>query len=221
LEGPVRRKWIAITLAAVVLPLSLLTMFKLTGVIPESITLEKTIVRDTVRWNMTQPMGDITTIDEDVKSLYYDEASIEFNVHIHTYFHNWGRYDYNDVVAFRVSAEANTTVGFIYSVTIKFFQLDSNSVLFWYYDNDRFSDRLENLTLKEEYGSVTPQKEGYVTAVSMNQPDHCLLEVEVDWVLTYSNDLSHEVNVTLEVIYFNGSSYQKVVMPIQLMVKIS
>jgi len=219
LEGFNKRKWTAITLAAVILPISLLTTFKLTGIIPEPVAPETTTV-DAVSWNMTQPMGDITTIDEDVKSLYYDEASIEFNVHIHTYFHNWGRYDYNDVVAFRVSAEANTTVGFIYSVTIKFFQLDSNSVLFWYYDNDRY-DRLENLTLKEKYSSATPQREGYVTAFSINQPEHCLLEGEADWVLTYSEDQNYEVSVTLEVIYFNGSSYQKVVMPIQLMVKIS
>lgn len=211
MEGFTKRRWIAVTFVVVILPISLLTTFKLTHILPEVIIAE-TIERDAVSWNMTRPMGD-TAIDEEIKNVYCDEASVELGIYLHSYHRDWSRYGYNDTIAFRVVAATNTTMGFVYSVVIKFSHVDDYSMLFASHEN---YNRLENLDLKEKYSSATPQREGYVVAVSINQPTDCFLEVEVDWVFIDSNDQNHKLDVTLEATYFNGTTYQRIVLPVTL-----
>jgi hypothetical protein len=216
---PTNRKWISLALMSVMVPISLLISFRLTGVLKEPPTPE-TITVEAVTWNMSRPVNvDIITIDKWTRNSYTDNiTSIGLSVHFISYVENelgwWPSDGDDDVIDLRITATANVSEGFIYSMIIKFPEIDADAVL--YIDQNKGFRELINLQEGLISWSSKYKNGAYFEALAFNRPKDTLLSIMVHWVLQDQNNVDHTITLTLETTLFNGTAYQKIIMPILL-----
>lgn len=205
---------VSFILLSIVAPLSLLVTFRFVGVLREPQTPE-TVTVEAVDWNIGRSSHFIN-IDEWVKNSYSDGvASVGLGVHISSYLENSSTFDYTDVLWFRITITANTTDGFIHSIIINFVEVDEYAAI----DINRDYDHIELTNLKvvsivDWYGTLG--KDSYIRANAINQPRYAYLRNMVAWMFIDQNNVDHKVDVILEFTYFDGVTYQRVIMPIQL-----
>jgi len=218
LEGFAKRKWVAITLAAVILPMSLLTTFKLTGIIPESQTPE-IITVDAVNWNMTRSLhpGGIYDIGETVENIYAtNEVAVMLRVDVCSYVDDpdpvVGPYFGRDGVCFTLSANFSIPKGFGVSLVVKYLPADDNATV--YVQTSNWAVIKENISVTGIKWFGTSENEAYTKAEILNSP--CCLDTQAYWVFDDQNTIDHTLNVALEATYFNGTTYQKIVLPVAL-----
>lgn len=216
LERLGKRKWIAFTLIAVILPISLLTTLKLTGVIPESQTPE-TITMETINWEMER-LTYTVEIGEKIKNNYTaDKTAIEMGVQIHAYREEASSSPFfgNDGISFSVFV--NITQGHILSSMIKYYPLDLNTTVL--IDISDWALVLCNATVTEMNIVGTNSSEAYVAIKVPNSP--CRIESLAHWIFSDKKVETHQLHIEVEVTYFNGSIYKKIVTPIHLKVWVS
>jgi len=206
----------ALLVLSIVVPVSLLTTFRLTGVLREPPTPE-TITIDEVLWQMERP-SKYTHIEENAENAYTDDAiSITASVSIHSYFENgladpyWNR----DGIAFRVNINTTTLEGSIASIVVKFLPSDVNSTI---YINPTFSSYY-NVILTRIKGIGSSTGVNYIEAKVSGSP--CSMRLPSYWVFTDQNLENHLLRVNVEVTYFNRTTYRKIVAPIILEVLIA
>ncbi len=214
-----RQRWKPLILLSIIVPVSLLVSFRLTGVLPEP-PIPETFTVEVVRWNMSRP-SDFTTLDESVENVYADDAAlVRWSIFIGAYHENnpdWP-FDYNDGLGFRLVATANVSSGFIYSLAVKFSKIEDTAFLDIVADlKDPNWVELDNLEIKAVRDSWRTNKP-YIDAMARNQPEYCSLKMASFWVFFDKNNIDHWIMASLEVKYFNGATYQAVALPIQLKV---
>jgi hypothetical protein len=201
---------------SIVVPISLLATFRLTGVLPEPLAIAETVTAETVQWNMTKPTT-YAILLEKIENLYVDEAiSINFTLIVGSYHENEPDFPSyrNDYIKFGIITTANASHGFIYSVNIQFSRTDVNAIL--YLINDPNWIQLQNLRIEKAVWTGTSEREAYIAAMGVNQPENCRLDKWSFWVLLDPNNTNHSLKATAELVYFNGVAYRKVVVPIQI-----
>jgi len=213
---PTGRKWIALSLLAVVLLVSLLATLKLTGILAEPPPPE-IIILDEVRWQVERP-SKYARIGETVKSTYTDYAiAVNTSVSIHRYYENglsdpyWNR----DGVPFRVSTNATIQEGFIASIVVEFLSSDVNFVT---YVNPTFA-RYHNARVTRIEGIDTSTGVTYIEVEVSGSP--CSMRLPLHWVFTDQNLEDHCLTVNVGVTHFDGTTYRKIVAPVILEMPIS
>jgi hypothetical protein len=208
-----RMSWKATILLSVIIPISLLATFRLTGILPEPPTPE-TITVDTVSWNMTRP-SDFVPIEEEVTNLYADGLfSGNVTIHLADFYENSGFFEYNDVLMFILTANVNVSEGFICSVSVRSLMVDEFSIL-------KFKElvsgwiQLSHLELRRvaDGSHLSP---ALLQTTAINNPKTCTLKMKPYWIFLDADNLTHSTTITLEVIYFDGTVYRQANIPIQL-----
>lgn len=212
MQVPVKRKWVVVSLMAVVLPISLLATLRLTGILPEPPTPEIIMV-DPIRWNIDIPLHTMQ-IDQVIRNSYNGDVRVDFNVLVDCYVRQWDRYYNQSGFGLTVVANTNIANGFIHSMVIKFSQTDSYAFMNIFRDPELVE--AENLEIKRIDSQATDSHEGSVVAIAKNQPSYCFQRVNADWVLTDQNDKDHWITLSLEATYFNGTTYLKTIIPLCL-----
>jgi hypothetical protein len=217
-DDKTNRKWASVALLSIVVPVALLASFRLTGVqqepqIPQIITVE------TVSWNMTRPEHvDIITIGERVKSSYVRNiVSLNLTVLVAEYTENMLDYpsDGNDdVINIGVSIDARVREGFVYSAVVRFSGLDAYARVL-IIDQKDFT-QLQNLRIERVRDSYDGSGDCYLETKRISQQESCSLRTSSFWILTDENNKTHSLTVSAEVMFFNSSAWQKVIIPIQL-----
>jgi len=208
------RNWKALTLLSIVVPISLLATFKLTGIIQEPLTISQTITADTVTWNMSRP-SDFGNIEEIIGNSYSDSTfSSSLTIHLLSYWENDGMLDYNDGQWLRLTASANTSAGFIYSLNVRSSETDEFAILHFM---EHFYNSTESKNLALEKMSDGSRSSGAVLeTVGIGQPKECALKLKPLWEFFDTNNVSHWITFTLEVTYFNAAIYRQVSLPVTL-----
>jgi hypothetical protein len=214
-----KNKWLAASALAIILPLSLLTTFKFTGLIGEPQT-PKTINQQPVIWNMTRPSSNIMNIGARVENVYVNEGiAIGIYVNVAWYVENpdstIGPYFGRDGICFVVDVNLSAQYGSYVSLAIRFRPIDANAIA--YVDNDFIVKRDALVTDIEGIGVDT--REAYIKAKILNFSSY--LSAQVHWVFDDLNDENHAFNVILETVYYDGMTYQRIVLPVTLQTLIS
>lgn len=221
-----KRKALPIVLLSIMVPISLLVTFRLTGVLREPSTPE-TITLDEVTWQMERPSGHVY-VNERVENSYTSlEVSARIGVFIASYEENSRSIPFvygskgRDGVTFRPYVNLTFTQGFVESILIKFRLLEANASLFVHSEHEDIT----NPPLKEYNTSVTEVKwyaenlgTAFIKAEALQSP--CGLETQVYWIFNDENDQGRRLEVALEVIYFDETAHQKITVPIILAVLI-
>jgi hypothetical protein len=121
----------------------------------------------------------------------------------------------DDVLGSGYSLVMNASIGYIHSATIRFSNIDEQADLYIIPNQDAtFSENLKIDFIKEKYG--THSSDAYVNATRIDQPVNAALTAWTFFVFVDQNTSNHEVLVTGEIVCFNGTAYQKIIVPIQL-----
>ena len=215
---PFSSKWASLALLSVIVPVSLLATFRLTGVLPEPLKPE-TITVETVNWNMSRP-SKYVSIDEWIENSFSDSiTSIGLRLHVSSYAEN--SIAHGDYLFFGIFVTGNVTEGFVQSVLIKFSLVDTNAFLDIVADlKDPDWVELHNLTIQAVRDSWRTN-EPYIDAIAPNHTKNCSLKMRAYWQFFDENTVNHWIMVTLEITYFTGTTYRIVAIPIQLAVMTS
>lgn len=213
MASPSSRKWLSLAVLATIIPISLLTTFKLTGIIREPPTIAKTIEAEKVNWNMTRPSQTLSLHNEWAENYFSEDMIlIRFTAHVSPYMENdesWG-----DSLWMTVNGTVEVQKGFIHSMCIRFSQTDDQAFL----SIHKFPpwSKTHNLNIAELVTLGSNTQEAYTSAICVDQPENSSFEIMVSWHFLDPNSVSHWITASLETVYFNGTAYRKVIMPIQL-----
>jgi hypothetical protein len=213
---PSKQKWISLTILAIIIPTGLLTAFKLTGIIPEA-SEPKIITLEPASWTMEQPSKYTVIGDCIEKSYVNDETAIFFRIFVSSYHENSidSPFEGRDGIIFRASVNESSMKGFVSSLIVKF-QPDSNSTVFV----SRYTFlEVTNITITEMREVGTYFNEAYLKASPSESSSY--LKTQIYWVFMGDNNIEHKLDLKLEVIYFNGNEYRKIIAPIVLQALIS
>ncbi len=198
-------------LLSVLVPVSLLAAFRMTGVIPEPPT-PQIITVETVYWNMSRPSSSENKVGEWANKSYGDFSEfVGFSIRIEGYGEN--HQEKGDYLEFRIFLEAKVNDGFFDTVVTTFSDIDANAFVDIMSDPDMI--KLQNLsieTIRDSFRTNQP----YIEAQSPNRSKQVALAFSVYWMFMDSNNMDHWITVTAEITYFNGAKYQKVVIPTRL-----
>jgi len=205
----------AILILSVVLLVSLLVTFRLTGILEEP-PIPEFRMGDTVVWS-AKKFQSTRTLSEPVESFYQDDAvSINFTIVIGTYHVGDLEWNYNDWVNLKIVATANTSFGFIHSMDINFSRTDDYSSFNPLNDPDEIETYGVSIWRHDSFATSTT--EAHVMAKADDQTSYAYLSINADWVFL-NKDSDNSITITLETTVFNGTSYIRPIMPIQLEVK--
>jgi hypothetical protein len=207
-----RMSWKAAVLLSIVIPICLLTTFRLTGILPEPQTPETTTI-GTVSWNISRP-NDSLIIEESVSNHYTDNTfSSNMNIHVFSFYCNDGTFYYHDVLTFALEVETNTSEGFIHSIHVESSNIDEFSFLM--FKGSLMQIELTNL-VQRRIADGSYLHPALLEATSIDNPTECALSINPIWMLSDEKDIDQRLTITIAILYFDGTIYRKVNIPIQL-----
>jgi len=216
------KKWLAASILAIVLPISLLATFKFTGILPEPQKPEMFSVHS-IGWNMSRPSGDDVEISKWLENSYSDGmVSASLSVNIAKYYENdpgYPAYD-NDYVKLGIIVVASVSHGLVYSTVIRFSTTDAYAFVsipvMAVGGGLHPSLELHNLKLNKFTDIGTNEREAYVETLSENKPENCSASMLAYWIFVDEEKTTHFVTVSFEITYYDGTAYKRVEIPINL-----
>ncbi|MEA2089605.1 MAG: hypothetical protein U9O89_02450 [Thermoproteota archaeon] len=200
------RKTISVVLLAVVLPVSLTVAFQLFGrgtKIAENTTLEP------VQWSFQRP-NQYVSIGDLLNASYADDGlSATFHMILADYLPRVGSLHY-DTVRIRIKTNATTDLnGYIESVNV-LFQEERSASRVSLQETDFDFQNLSLVDKAEGINGASMRLDG------VNNPSKVALSAVALWKLLTLNTQSHQMEVAYEIVYYNGTAYNRVVQPFQL-----
>jgi len=213
------RKWISLTLLSIVVPVALLTTFKITGVLREPATIAETKTLEPVEWEIERPSSTID-IDDTVKNLHNDgNVLIDSAVFIGHYVNHFSDYGSSDFVNLLVNVTATLQAGFISSVNITFWEDYENSEAEFFEVNawPKFYSHVENLSIIDYAHHLWGKGlKAFMELAEVNRPKSVDFGGIVHWILGSPQNHTNQMEVDVELVYFNGTAYKKTVQPFLL-----
>jgi len=216
------KKWASAALLSILIPISLLATSRFTGILQEPL-MPETIEAETVNWNITRPLlnsGDAVPLHKTIVNSYEDSSILtRFEVNVGAYYEDYAESFFpfygNDGLEIRLNATAEVTKGFVHSIAFSFSQQEGNATLeIW---NDPKAMELYNVKLANLHDAWLIE-ETYAEFYGENQSQRCGVEIQVAWVFFDKNRMDQQIATTLELVYFDGTTYRKAVLPILLKV---
>lgn len=215
--------WKAALLLSIVVPVGLLTAFKVTGVLREPttpITVSETITLETVKRELERPSSTIST-EERIRSLYDDDLLINQNIFIHHYVEEMQDYGGSDCVSMIINVTATVQEGYLVNAYVAFHEDYQPSQVYMPSPESEpvFYASLENLSIIdsacafERWWLLENNTKAFIKAAGENSPNAVYLWAPAHWILRSPNNYTHQMQIICEITYFNGSAYKKVVQP--------
>ena len=210
------KNWKTALLLSIVVPVSLLATFRLTGIIKEPLTIAKTINLLSKKWEFQRPNESVqfVYIDDELNASYIgDGLSANMYVRMGEYSNNALAYDGNDLLSILMVINATTSnpnsyIETLYVVVYK----DQESILEWLETELYF----ENLSLTARADGYRLNTQAYIKLAGVNHTSGAYAEATAEWILLTPNTQSHLLEVAYEIVYYNGTAYNNVVQPFQL-----
>lgn len=181
---------------------------------PETITLP------TAYWEMERPSCTISNVSDHVKAFYADEVvSVNTNVLVGCYleYASGPLYNHRDGIVLVTFINVSVTRGFIFSIGIRY-MVDNNFVLFL---DAPWSNWVEthNVKIIEANTRGLNFIEAYMIAKALDSP--CSLRIQANWIFYDQDNIKeHLLEITFEILYYNGTAYRKLVFPACLSMKV-
>lgn len=228
LSGVVRnRRWVSLTLLSVVALVSLLITFRLTGVLQEPLMISETKTLEAVKWEIERPDRD-WNIGKTVENSYVDYGFSVFFSTDFRFFKKFGSpFGGSDVVKMDAIANATALNGFIEGINLVLREDYTQSVVDIHFDLPDFppvllNETLRNLSIRDyadynqRWWTLEGNVKAYVKLAGVNQPNSVHCSFPFLWVLQSPQNQTHQIELNIELTYFNGTAYKKVIQPFQL-----
>ncbi len=209
-----RKKQISLVLLSIIVPMSLLGTFRLTGILKEPTKVAETITLETIEWEFER-INQSADIFYVVEALHDDNGfAVNQRIHIWDYVNRplaWS----GSTITMVVELNSNTTSqnGYIESVYVALYK-DQLSTVDWVRPLSRFG----NLSIVEQAVGYEWSTKADLRLTSVKHSRSVKFSAMVVWSLLTPNNQSHQMDVLYELIYYNGTAYKKITQPFQLKV---
>jgi hypothetical protein len=204
----------AFFILSILAPLGILISLRLTGILKEPPTPE-TITVETVSWNMGRP-SDFRHIDELVNNSYTDDVtSLNLVIYVVSYYENDQTWAGFDVLLSMVLVNISVSEGFVELLFVNFTELDKHAALDIHEDMDNIEVVNFEVAKIVDWNWVFGRN-AYIETTSINRPKNAYLKFPLGWMFKDPNNTNHKLTITLEATLFNGITYQKIKVPIQM-----
>jgi hypothetical protein len=213
--GYLLKSWKVVLLLSVIAPMGLLATFRLGGILREPLTISENKTLDAVSMSMERPAGNIDIKDSLIK-VYDEDVLANFTVFIDDYQAGEWAYGGSDIVTIQINVTAITGKGFMNFVNITFWEDYENSFVNFFGDNAWPKDfaHVENLSIiGHKDWLIKPGLKAFVELAGVNNPKSVSFSCFVDWVLRSPQNYTHQLEVRFELVYFNGTAYNRLVQP--------
>ncbi len=209
------RAWFSLALLFVIVPVGSLTTFRLTGTLKEP-QKPKTTPLEAVSWNMSRPTQTVT-VNEWTENSYMDgEVSAGSGINVVGYNElvpGEGPPFDNDFLTLHIRATANVSYGFIFSIVVRFSESDTSATVV-FQQTSAFME-FHNLRI-QRIRDLDANGEALFETTAPDQPNNTLLAIVAYWSFLDENITDHWTTINVEATYFDGTAYQRLVMPIRL-----
>lgn len=175
------------------------------------IRIAENTMLDPVAWTFQRP-DKLTIINNTLESSYsYSGLQAAFHMWLSQYIEGVSdEYDFL-FVTLRINATVNNANGFIERVHIVAYK-DQESQVSWQ-EEDFY---LQNLSLVASVDGYLKSTQAYIKLAGMNHTSSIYFSTSALWKLLTPNTESHQIEIAYEIIYYNGTAYNKIVQPFQL-----
>jgi hypothetical protein len=199
---------------SIVVPVSLLTTFKLTGILQEPPSVER-IMLEPVALTLSRPNETTALNNLSVQNAWTKEAlSILIGVKIYSYREGPNTpepYDGHDGLMFQTYVNASFSQEHIDSIKISLHPLDENAVLL--VSEERWNLLANNATFTALQYLGANETEAYIKAKVSNSP--VSISDSFYWVFLDESE-SHELQITVEATHINKTSTELVTISLTL-----
>lgn len=214
------REWKAILILSIVAPVALLATFRITGILEGPATIAETITLDVAGWEFERPSC-IVHFGEGIESSYLGDVSINQTVFVDDYWPDAGEYGGSPILETGLNLTADLAKGYVENVNITFYDDYLNSFvcvpnLSWKGQTSTVWDNLTITSYMEDLKGIAGVEKAFVNLKGDNQPRRVYLCIWPKWILRSPHNQTQQLNVNVELTYFNGTAYKKVVQPFQL-----
>lgn len=211
------RNWKTLLAIGVILFLSIFGLFRLVGILNSPIAVSESIVAGAVNWNVTRPnvvLGARVQLNKTVNGTYeIGGISVRLDTKIFDYFptSDGPPAGGNSYFVMRLSASANASVGYIYSVTFRLSATDAGEFIVISRDPGFIS--VSNLRLGDISYQTESGNEAYVAATDVNQTNSCNMELWTYWAISPNSNMNYSETTHFDVVFFNGTAFNNVTLP--------
>ena len=211
------RNWKTALLLSLIIPIGLLATFKITGVVREPATVSETITLEPVKWELERP-GGMITIKDTVESFYDDESiSLCSSVYLGHYL-DFPEHEISPII---MNVTVTLPTGFVNDVNITFWEGYEYSEVgfFEVHAWPKFYSHGENLSIVDYAHHLSGEGlKAFMELAGVNRPKSVHFSGIVHWILGSPIDQTHVMEAAVELVYFNGTVYKRLVQPYQLKV---
>lgn len=207
----------ALFVLSIVAPVSILASLRLTGILQEPIAISETITLEAIKWEFERP-EDYMHIDHILESKYVDDGlSVAFRLIVGIYEENSTVRYGADYIALGVSINSTATKpnANIKNIYVVFHTVFQPSLVDWVHTYFNYQN-LSLLGISSGRTSEEDYQDAYVRLANLNNTERIRFWATAEWSLLTPNTQTHQMGVTYELIYYNGTSYKKIIQPFQL-----
>jgi hypothetical protein len=192
----------------VVFTFSIVTVF-LSG---RGITIAENTTLDPVEWTFQRPRESVIILDKLDAAYTGDGLSANMYILMIRYLNTSfiGGKDHF-IISMAINAMISNSNGFIESVHVVAYK-DKESTVDWQ-ETDLY---LENLSLAARADGYRMDTQAYIKLGGVNHTSGVYATTTTFWKLLTPNTQSHQLEVAYEIVYYNGTAYNKIVQPFQL-----
>jgi hypothetical protein len=224
------QKRTAIVFLSVIIPMSLFLSLRMTGVSPGPPTVSLTTKLNLASWTTERPDGDCAIL-ENVTASYKSDITLTPSIFVVGYEPSVLAADQGAVLFF-VNVTGTLSLGFVYSVNITLSENYNNSAVWFWGVADwpagyasqvknlsifSFASHVKNLSIFS-YAHLLQGSglKAFITLASTGEPKNVYFDGAIYWFLDSPYSQTHSMEVDMDVIYYNGTTYKKVIQPFLL-----
>jgi hypothetical protein len=216
--------WKAVLLLSVVVPMSLIVSFKLSGFAGKSLAIAETVTLEPAQWEFERPRLSIDFNDTAHEHSYilraYPGDICLSQVMSISVFTDASMYDDSPLLGVFLTLNGSVEGGYVENINITYTDdytlshiildgLDKGGTVedwaFW-----------QNLTLARALYGGSGVEKGFVSLDRVGYPDDVRLGLGSGWLMESPNNQTQQLTINVEVTYFNGTLYKKIVQPFQI-----
>jgi hypothetical protein len=188
-----------------------LTMVLLAALSPRELTIAENTTLDQIVWSFQRP-GQDTIINETLESPYFDGGlSANFKIYLAQYIEGVSDQLDHLYIILSVNASVSSAGDFVESARL-FAYKDQISMIDWIETEFKF----ENLSIVALVDGYKWKTQAYIELADVNHTQAIHARDVIRWSFLTPNTESHRLEVAFEIIYYNGTAYNKIVQLEQL-----
>lgn len=212
MEVPNLKTWKMAFLLSIIVPVGLLVAFRLTGIMKGPLTIAETATLKALEWEFTRPSPDkFIVINKSLNSNYASpDIMLKQRVLIAEYAPRLMDDSFLDL-AMEINSTAINRNGSIERIYIAFKDFKPREIILL----PTMLNPLNLTVLGIEYGGT----DCYIDLTCMNHARETYFSIDLfHWFLRTTSTQNNYGRIIIEIIYYNGTAYKKLVQPFELKV---